>query len=179
LACGCDWTLSGQGPQAPITSQAMAPRPPSPPRPWPPRLDGPASPGPGGVAIVGQAGGGPARGSPGWCWVGCPVAGVNGDGREPASGTPRRLPPAPVGPGCDQPWGVHPGGGAHRKPMPRGSEPGMASVRERSAICRGPSRGGRVVRKKPEPFGVWTPTKRRCKGCLARPTRTSASTVRP
>src|SRR5262245_32863186 len=38
-----------------------------------------------------------------------------------------------------------------------------------AATWRGPSRGGRFVRKKPYPLGVWTPTRRRCSGHLVPP----------
>ena len=51
--------------------------------------------------------------------------------------------------------------------------------RERSATCRGPRRGGRWVRNKPDPFGVCTPTRRSGRAWRPRPTWTSASMVRP
>jgi hypothetical protein len=52
-------------------------------------------------------------------------------------------------------------------------------IRERSAPGRGPSRGGRFVRKTPDPWGGLPPTRRRCRGWWAPPTRPSASRARP
>jgi hypothetical protein len=52
-------------------------------------------------------------------------------------------------------------------------------TRERSATCRGPIRGGSLVRKQPYPVGLWTPTRRRSRAWRPRPTGPSASMVRP
>jgi hypothetical protein len=106
--------------------------------PWPRGRRWPVGRVPRVVGSVSTAWPGPSSGCPGSSWVVFRVAVAEAAGPWRESGRPRRLRPAPVGPGCDRLGEAPPAGAAPPRQTPTGARPRMAGARweEHSASGR-------------------------------------------